>query len=78
MLREAVQRAAHWVRWHAEARGLTLDELAVYARISRSSVFNINGGRAPNLRTLAYVAAYLGIEIGELLKPIPEDGKGGE
>lgn len=65
------QRAAYWVRRYAEERNLSLDKLAAFSGLGRNSVVEL-GKRAPNLRTLANVAAYLGIDVRDLLKPIPE------
>ena len=70
-----VARAIFWVRWHATQRGLSLDQIAVYARLGRSSVVQM-GERAPTLRTLAAIAWFLEIDVAELLKPIPDAERG--
>lgn len=70
-----VARATYWVRWHAQRRGISLDQLAVYSRLGRSSVVQM-GERAPTLRTLASIAWYLEISVADLLKPIPDREQG--
>lgn len=77
-LEEEVRRADYWVRWHASRLGLSFDAFAVYAGVGRSSVADLRN-RYPSLRTLSAIAAYLGVDVMDLLKPIPDgDDKGGE
>lgn len=66
-----VERAAYWIRKAATERTLSLDQIAIFAGVSRSSVVQMGKGRNPTLRTLASVAAYLGCEVRDLLRPIP-------
>lgn len=65
-----VERAAYWIRRAATERTLSLDQIAIFAGVSRSSVVQMGKGRNPTLRTLASVAAYLGCEVRDLLRPI--------
>lgn len=66
------QRAAYWVRWHAEQRGLSLDKVAAFSGVGRTSVVEM-GKRSPTLRTLACVAAFYGIQVRDLLKNMPDE-----
>lgn len=76
-LADTVKRIDYWIRWHAKRLDLSLDAFAVNARVGRSSVARIRD-RAPNLRTLSTIAAFLDVDVMDLLMPIPdEDGKGG-
>lgn len=64
-------RAAYWVREHAQRRSLSLDQLAIYSGLSRSSILQMGKDRVPSLRTLCHIAAYLDIEVRDLLQPMP-------
>lgn len=74
-LRIESARAAWWCRYYARERGLSLDKLAAFSNVGRNSVVDM-ANRAPTLRTLSAVAAYLGIEVMELLRPIPDEAGG--
>lgn len=72
-LDEEVHRAVFWIRKAAAERGLSLEQLAAFSGVSRSSVVQMGKDRRPTLRTLASVAAYIGCEVKDLLMPIPDD-----
>lgn len=71
-LRREAARAAWWVRWHAKERGISLDQLAVYSGLGRTSITEMKT-RNPSLRTLACVATFLGVDVRDLLQDIPKD-----
>jgi len=59
------------LRRRAKDRGLSLYELADFAGIARSHIYQIvNGHRAPTLTTLDKLAAALECEPWELLAPL--------
>lgn len=64
-----IKRVIHWLDHYAEKTGRTWEQIAVLAGISRSSLYALNRGSAPTLRTLAYVAAYLEVNVCDLLAP---------
>lgn len=66
------KRAAWWCRFYAQQRGVSLDAFAVYAKVGRSSITQM-ASRAPSLRTLSSIAAYLGVQVRDLLRDIPAD-----
>jgi len=66
------KRAAYWCRAYAAERGISLDALAVYAGVGRSSITRM-AHRAPSLRTLSSIAAYFDVQVSDLLKPIPQE-----
>ncbi len=68
------ERVAFWIRWYAGQRGLSLDKLAAYSDLGRNSVIEMGRKRIPNLATLASVAAFLGVQVRDLLRDIPPDG----
>lgn len=72
-LRIEATRAAWWCRHYARERGLSLDKLAAFSNVGRNSVVDM-ANRAPSLRTLSAVAAYLGVQVMDLLRPIPDEG----
>lgn len=58
------------VRQLREARGLSREQLGVYAGTSASTVRNIEDGRkSPTLRSLEGIAQALGVNVTTLLKP---------
>lgn len=67
-----VERADWWCRHYARERGLSLDAFAVYSGVGRSSITQMKN-RAPSLRTLSSIAAFLGVQVRDLLQDIPED-----
>lgn len=67
-------RAAWWCRHYARERGLSLDKLAAFSNVGRTSIVEMGRKRAPSLRTLSAVAAYLGVQVMDLLRPIPDEG----
>lgn len=67
-----VQRLQYWIEHYRAERGYSLEQLAVYAALSRGAVANIRAGRPPSLRTVTYLAATLGVTTADLLAPIPE------
>lgn len=67
-----VSRAAWWIRYYTRQKGISLDALAVYAKVGRSSVTQMRN-RAPSLRTLSTIAVYLGVQVKDLLQAIPSD-----
>ena len=71
-LRIEANRAAFWVRHYAREHTLSLNALAVYAGVGASSISQMKN-RAPSLRTLSAIAAYLGIQVGDLIKPTPDE-----
>lgn len=70
-----MERVIYWLDRHAEQRSQTWEQIAVFAGISRSSLYAIKRGSAPTLRTLGYVASYLGVDVCDLLAPIPGEGE---
>ncbi len=68
-----LHRLNHWIEHYRRERGYTQDQLAVYAALSRSVITNIRQERPPSLRTVAYLAATLGVTTAELLAPIPDE-----
>lgn len=75
-LDEEVNRAVYWIRKAAYERGLSLEQIAAFSGVSRSSVVQMGKDRRPTLRTLASVASYLECEVKDLLMPIPDGGEG--
>ena len=73
-LRIEAQRAAYWCRWYADQRGISLDALAVYSGVGRTSIMEM-ANRAPSLRTLSSIAKYLGIQVRDLLQDMPDEPK---
>lgn len=65
------KRASYWVRRFADERGVTIDQLAVYAGVSRGAIFTMSRGMPPNLKTLAYLAMFFEVDVCDLLQPIP-------
>jgi len=69
-------RAAYWVRHYAEASGQTLNHVADFARVSRQSFYDVlKGRRNPTLRTLALISRQVGVEVRDLVQPIPDSAK---
>lgn len=72
---EELRRFSYWVRHHADRRGLSINAVIRRADLSASGVYAALDGRSnPTLRTLVALAAVLGVELRELLQPIPDDG----
>ena len=72
-VKRELSRVVYWLDHHADERGQTWEQIAVFAGISRSSLYQIKRGSAPTLRTLGYVANYLGVDVRDLLAPTPEE-----
>lgn len=65
-------RASYWVRRLADEREVTVDQLAVHSGISRGAIFNMRKGVPPTLKTLSHLALYFGVDVRDLLQPIPD------
>lgn len=66
-------RAAYWIRHYAELSGQTLNHVADFARVSRQSFYDVlKKRRNPTLRTLALISRQVGVEVRDLVQPIPE------
>lgn len=72
VLRREAERASYWVRRLAKERGLSLEGLAYEAGVARTSVTEL-WKRAPTLRTISRIAAYLEVDVRDLLRDIPAD-----
>jgi DNA-binding XRE family transcriptional regulator len=69
LMERANEQLAARVRHLRRARGLTQQQLADNAGVSRASVARIEGESAtPDLSTLAKLAEALGVEVGDLFK----------
>jgi transcriptional regulator with XRE-family HTH domain len=63
------------IRAHREARGMSQDQLAAAAGLSRTGVSNLECGQyKPHVETLLRLEVALGLEPGDLLRnePAPE------
>lgn len=69
-----IRRVIYWLDHYSTKIDRTWEQVAVLAGISRSSLYALNRGSAPTLRTLAYVAAFLEIDVCDLLRPMPGEG----
>lgn len=68
------QRLADNIRRITEELGIVLTHLPDRAGVSRAHFFNVLAGRkSPTLSWLAKVAAALGVDPLELLRPVQED-----
>lgn len=67
---------AEAVRTRREALGLTQDELAVHANVSRSTIQNVEAGKAPRPVLLGRIAHALGTDIATLRHGGSPDGAG--
>lgn len=67
-----VERLTYWVDYYSKQKGWTADQLAVYAGLSRGAVYGLREGTPPRLRTIAYLAAALGVETAALLQEVAD------
>lgn len=72
-----VNRAAYWCRHYATERGMSLEGFAAAAGIGRSSITQMRH-RYPSLRTLSQIARFLGLQVRDLLRDIPDGKRAGE
>jgi transcriptional regulator with XRE-family HTH domain len=69
-LDELHARVVSRVRELAKAKGMALEKMAAAGGLSESHMWNVLGGRyKPTLKTIAKLAAGLGVDPHELLKP---------
>lgn len=69
-----LRRLSRWVRHFARARGLSINAVIRRADLSQTSVYAaLRGESNPTLSTLSALAAVLGVEVSQLLAPIPDE-----
>lgn len=69
-----VATVAGAVRKHRERAGLSLSELAAAAGVAKSTLSQLEAGRAnPSIETLWAVAKALGVPFGQLIEPLSPD-----
>ncbi len=68
-----VKRVAANVRRLLDEQGLSIRKLNQRADLNPSTTFDLLAGRtAPNLKTMLQIAMALGVEVRDLLRPLPD------
>lgn len=76
---ESLPRVRYWVRRLMDSREMTMVDVAARAGISRSALYHFleGEGRDTYLGTVEALAQALGVEVGDLLRAIPEEDADG-
>jgi transcriptional regulator with XRE-family HTH domain len=72
-VQEAQRRITYWIMKLAADQGLSRSALIRYSGLSSQGVtYLTQGQREPGLRTICALARALGVDVEDLLKPLPD------
>ncbi len=72
--RQELHRFGRWFRHFAKARGRSINSIAREADLSQTVVYALlRGDGNPTLGTLTALANVLGVDVAQLLAPIPDE-----